>query len=43
MTIDNNPNPSNAADFDEWAKECGFTQTSKMPLTGPSSAVIAIK
>ena len=32
-----------AADFDEWAKECGFTQTSKMPLTGPSSAVIAVK
>ncbi|MET6989462.1 methyltransferase [Sediminicola arcticus] len=32
-----------AADFDSWAKECGFTQTSVMPLTGPSSAVIAIK
>ena len=32
-----------AADFDEWAKECGFTQTSTMPLTGPSSAVIAVK
>lgn len=32
-----------AADFDGWAKECGFTQTSVMPLTGPSSAVIAIK
>ncbi|NAS11965.1 methyltransferase [Poritiphilus flavus] len=32
-----------AADFDEWAKECGFTQTSVMPLSGPSSAVIAIK
>ncbi|MCH8231292.1 MAG: methyltransferase [Bacteroidetes bacterium] len=32
-----------AADFDGWAKEIGFTQTSKMPLTGPSSAVIAIK
>ncbi|MCG2459374.1 hypothetical protein K8352_01280 [Flavobacteriaceae bacterium F89] len=32
-----------AADFDEWARECGFTQTSVMPLTGPSSAVIAIK
>lgn len=30
-------------DFDAWAKECGFTQTSVMPLTGPSSAVIAIK
>jgi precorrin-6B methylase 2 len=32
-----------AADFNDWAKECGFTQTSVMPLTGPSSAVIAIK
>lgn len=32
-----------AADFDEWAKECGFTQTSVLPLTGPSSAVIAVK
>ncbi|SFZ94768.1 Dimerisation domain-containing protein [Flaviramulus basaltis] len=32
-----------AADFDGWAKECGFTRTSVMPLTGPSSAVIAIK
>uniref|UniRef100_UPI0040472232 hypothetical protein n=1 Tax=Flavobacterium sp. TaxID=239 RepID=UPI0040472232 len=32
-----------AADFDGWAKECGFTQTSVMPLTGPSSAVIAMK
>jgi len=32
-----------AADFDGWAKQIGFTQTSKMPLTGPSSAVIAIK
>lgn len=32
-----------ASDFDSWAKECGFTQTSVMPLTGPSSAVIAIK
>jgi precorrin-6B methylase 2 len=32
-----------AADFDGWAKECGFSQTSVMPLTGPSSAVIAIK
>jgi hypothetical protein len=31
------------SDFDNWAKECGFTQTSVMPLTGPSSAVIAIK
>jgi hypothetical protein len=32
-----------AADFDGWAKEIGFTQTYLMPLTGPSSAVIAIK
>ena len=32
-----------AADFDEWAKECGFSQTTKLALTGPSSAVIAIK
>ncbi|PCH67908.1 MAG: methyltransferase [Bacteroidetes bacterium] len=32
-----------AADFEGWAKEIGFTQTSKMQLTGPSSAVIAIK
>ena len=31
------------ADFDGWVKECGFSQTSKMLLTGPSSAVIAIK
>ncbi|QCX37901.1 methyltransferase [Aureibaculum algae] len=32
-----------AVDFNGWAKECGFSQTSVMPLTGPSSAVIAIK
>jgi len=32
-----------ASDFDGWAKEIGFTETSVMPLTGPSSAVIAIK
>jgi precorrin-6B methylase 2 len=32
-----------AADFDQWAKEAGFSRTSVMPLTGPSSAVIAIK
>ena len=31
------------ADFDHWAKDVGFKQTSTMPLTGPSSAVIAIK
>lgn len=32
-----------SADFDVWAKECGFRETSKMTLTGPSSAIIAIK
>jgi precorrin-6B methylase 2 len=32
-----------AADFNEWAREAGFTKTSVMPLTGPSSAAIAIK
>lgn len=32
-----------ASDFNEWAKEAGFSQTSIMPLTGPASAVIAIK
>lgn len=32
-----------ASDFDQWAKDAGFKQTSIMPLTGPSSAVIAIK
>lgn len=32
-----------AADFDGWANEIGFSETSIMPLTGPSSAVIAIK
>ncbi len=32
-----------ADDFDGWAKEIGFSKTSLMPLTGPSSAVIAIK
>lgn len=31
------------ADFDEWTKEAGFVSTSLMPLTGPSSAAIAIK
>lgn len=31
------------ADFQEWAKECGFEQISIMPLTGPSSAVVATK
>jgi len=31
------------ADFDRWAKEIGYKETSIMPLTGPSSAVIATK
>jgi len=31
------------AQFDEWAKEAGFQETSIMLLTGPSSAAIAIK
>ena len=30
-------------DFDGWAKEIGFKETFIMPLTGPTSAVIAIK
>jgi hypothetical protein len=32
-----------AADIEGWVKEAGFTKTSIMPLTGPSSAFIAIK
>jgi len=32
-----------ATDFDSWAKKTGFKETKIMPLTGPSSAVIAIK
>ncbi|WNH07659.1 methyltransferase [Thalassobellus suaedae] len=32
-----------ASNFDQWAKEAGFNETGVMPLTGPSSAVIAIK
>ena len=32
-----------ASDFNQWAKEAGFSRTYVMPLTGPSSAVIAIK
>ena len=32
-----------ANDFENWATEIGFSQISVMPLTGPSSAVIAIK
>lgn len=31
------------ADFDGWATKVGFTSTSMMPLTGPTSAVIAWK
>lgn len=30
-------------DFDRWAKDAGFKQASVIPLTGPSSAAIAIK
>ncbi|WP_435623396.1 methyltransferase [Flagellimonas sp.] len=32
-----------ASDFTQWAKEVGFSRTNVMPLTGPSSAVIAFK
>ena len=32
-----------AADFNEWAREAGFVNTYDMRLTGPTSAVIAIK
>jgi hypothetical protein len=32
-----------AADFKEWTREAGFNETSVIPLTGPSSAAIAIK
>ena len=32
-----------AADFDEWARDAGFVETYAMRLTGPTSAVIAIK
>lgn len=32
-----------AADFDELAKETGYSETAIIPLAGPSSAVIAIK
>ncbi len=31
------------ADFAEWAKEIGFKEVSILPLTGPSSAAIAVK
>jgi len=30
-------------DFTGWAEEVGFSEISKMPLAGPSSAIIAIK
>jgi hypothetical protein len=30
-------------DFSEWTREAGFMETSVLPLTGPSSAAIAIK
>ncbi|MGI9546296.1 MAG: methyltransferase [Flavobacteriaceae bacterium] len=32
-----------AYDFDQWAREAGFSSTAKMALTGPTSAVIAYK
>lgn len=32
-----------ASDFNQWAKEAGFNRIEVMPLTGPSSAVIAFK
>jgi precorrin-6B methylase 2 len=32
-----------AADFEKWAKDTGFTEISVMRLTGPTSAVVAIK
>jgi hypothetical protein len=31
------------ADFNKWAKAAGFTSTSLLPLTGPSSAAVAYK
>ena len=31
------------SDFNQWALETGFRETSIVPLTGPSSAIIAIK
>jgi precorrin-6B methylase 2 len=31
------------ADFDVWAKEAGFGRTYIIPLTGPSSAAVAVK
>ena len=32
-----------ADDFNGWAKEIGFSSTHLLPLTGPASAIIAIK
>jgi hypothetical protein len=32
-----------AADFNGWATEAGFSRTYKIPLNGPSSAVVAVK
>jgi precorrin-6B methylase 2 len=32
-----------ASDFDSWAKEAGFSSTYVMPLTGPTSAAVAVK
>ena len=32
-----------ASDFNSWAVEAGFSKTYLMPLTGPSSAVVAVK
>lgn len=32
-----------ALDFNIWARDCGFKETSIIPLTGPSSAIIAYK
>ncbi len=32
-----------ASDFNSWVNQCGFTKTFIMPLTGPSSAIVAIK
>ena len=31
------------SDFEGWAKEVGFKSINIMPLTGPASAIIAIK
>ena len=31
------------ADFNRWAKQCGFSRTELIPLAGPSSAAVAYK